>query len=180
MKFILALTITLLSQLSLAGTIVQVETNKGNFEIELNDEKAPISTENFLKYVDSGFYIGTIFHRAVKNFVVQGGGLTSDMLEKTTLEPIPTEASNGLSNLKGTIGMARTEDINSATSQFYVNTKDNTGLDFSPTKPGYTVFGKIISGYEVIEAIENAPVQSLGEYDNVPVETIIIHSMKRR
>jgi len=179
MKQFLALAILLLSQYSMAGTIVQVETTKGNFEIELNDIEAPISSENFLKYVDSGFYVGTIFHRSVKNFVVQGGGHTSDMQEKPTLAPIPSEAKNGLSNLKGTLGMARTEDINSATSQFYVNTKDNVGLDYSEKRPGYTVFAKVISGYEVIEAIENTPVQSVGEYDNVPVESIVIKSMKR-
>lgn len=180
MKGILFTAILMLGQISFAGTIVIVETNKGKFEIELNDNEAPISSENFLKYVDSGFYVGTIFHRSVKNFVVQGGGHTSDMQEKPTLEPIQSEAKNGLSNLKGTLGMARTEDINSATSQFYVNTKDNKFLDYSQTRPGYTVFGKVISGYEVIEAIENTPVHSVGEYDDVPVETIVIESMKRK
>ncbi|MES2768504.1 MAG: peptidylprolyl isomerase [Bdellovibrionota bacterium] len=180
MKYILVLTVTFFAQFSVGGTIVLVETNKGNFEIELNDEKAPVSSENFLKYVDSGFYNGTIFHRAVKNFVVQAGGLTSDMQEKETLAPIPSEAKNGLSNLKGTLGMARTADINSATSQFYVNTKDNTGLDYSSTKAGYTVFGKVISGYEVIEVIENSPVHSVDGYDDVPQEAIVIESMKRK
>lgn len=179
MKHFLALAVLLLSQNLMAGTVVEVETTKGNFEIELNDVEAPISSENFLKYVDSGFYNGTIFHRSVKNFVVQGGGHTSDMQEKPTLAPIPSEAKNGLSNLKGTLGMARTEDINSATSQFYVNTKDNKGLDYSEIRPGYTVFGKVIRGYEVIEAIENAPVHDVGEYQHVPVEPIVIQSMKR-
>lgn len=171
------LSLLLFSQISLAGTIVLVETTKGNFEIELNNEKAPISVYNFLKYVESEFYNGTIFHRAVKNFVVQGGGHNPDMSEKPTLAPIPSEAKNGLSNLKGTIGMARTEDINSATSQFYINTKDNKGLDYSENRPGYTVFGKVISGYEVIEAIENSPVHNVGEYQHVPVEPIIINKM---
>lgn len=173
------LSILFLANIASAGTIVLVETNKGSFEIELNDEKAPISSENFLKYVDSGFYKGTIFHRAVKNFVVQGGGHTPDMTEKPTLPPIPSEAKNGLSNLKGTIGMARTEDIHSATSQFYINTKDNLGLDYSEKRPGYTVFGKVVSGYTVIEEIENAPVHDVGEYQHVPQETIMIQNMKR-
>lgn len=168
-----------LSQIALAEIVV-VSTNKGTFEIELNEEKAPISVKNFLNYVDSDFYLGTIFHRSVKNFVVQGGGLTPAMQEKLTDLPIPSEAKNGLSNLKGTIGMARTDDINSATSQFYINTKDNLKLDHSETKYGYAVFGKVISGYEVIEAIENTPVHTVGEYENVPLETIIIESIKRR
>lgn len=180
MKLILTLAVILFSQITLAGTVVLFETTKGNFEVELNDEKAPISTQNFLGYVDSEFYNGTIFHRAVKNFVVQGGGLTQDMVEKTTLPAIPSEATNGLSNLKGTIGMARTDDINSATSQFYFNTKDNLKLDHSETKYGYAVFGKIISGYEVIEIIENAPVQTIGEYENVPQEPVVIQKAHRK
>jgi peptidyl-prolyl cis-trans isomerase A (cyclophilin A) len=178
MKLFLA--VLLFSQISMAGTVVTFTTTKGNFDVELNGEKAPISVANFLSYVDSNFYDGTIFHRAVKNFVVQGGGLTPDMIEKETLKPIASEATNGLSNLKGTIGMARTADINSATSQFYFNTKDNLKLDHSDAKYGYAVFGKVISGYEVIEAIENAPVQTVGEYDDVPVETVIIENVQRK
>lgn len=179
MKSIFVL-LCLLSINSFSAIIVNVETNKGNFEVELNDEKAPISTENFLKYVDSGFYRDTIFHRSVKNFVVQGGGLTQDLQEKATLDPIPSEAKNGLSNLKGTIGMARTDVIDSATSQFYINTKDNLGLDYSEKKHGYAVFGKVISGYEVIETIENSPVQNVGEYQNVPLDPIVILNITRK
>jgi peptidyl-prolyl cis-trans isomerase A (cyclophilin A) len=179
MKLFLIATTMFLSQYVFAS-VVTVQTNKGTFEVDLNDEKAPLSTKNFLDYVDANFYDGTIFHRAVKNFVVQGGGLTQDMQEKSALPPIPSEATNGLSNLKGTIGMARTDDINSATSQFYINTKDNLNLDHSDTKYGYAVFGKVISGYEVIEIIENAPVHTIGEYENVPVEPIIIESIKRK
>jgi peptidyl-prolyl cis-trans isomerase A (cyclophilin A) len=171
---------TLFSQDVFAGTIINVETTKGNFELELNDELAPISTKNFLSYVDSGFYNGTIFHRTVKNFVIQGGGLTSDMQEKQTLPPIVSEATNGLSNLKGTIGMARTDDINSATSQFFINTKDNIKLDHTDAKYGYAVFGKVITGYDVVEVIENSPVQTIGEYENVPLDTIVIKSMVRK
>lgn len=179
MKWILAAVVILLAQIALAETVI-VTTNKGSFEVELNSERAPISTENFLKYVDSGFYNGTIFHRTIKDFVVQGGGLTPDMKEKETLAPIKSEATNGLSNLKGTIGMARDNDPDSATSQFYINTQDNKFLDHTDKKLGYTVFGKVISGYDVVEAIENSPTHNIGEYEDVPVETIIIESIERK
>lgn len=178
MKLFLMVATLFLSQFAFAETVV-IETNKGSFEVELNSEKAPVSTKNFLGYVDSGFYDGTIFHRTVKNFVIQGGGLTPDMQEKETLPPIVSESTNGLSNLKGTIGMARDEDPNSATSQFYINTKDNQFLDHSDKKAGYTVFGKVTKGYEVVEAIENSPVHSIGEYEDVPQEIILIKSVKR-
>jgi cyclophilin family peptidyl-prolyl cis-trans isomerase len=162
-------------------TLVTVQTNFGSFDIELNDAKAPITVGNFLKYVDSGFYNFTIFHRVVKNFVIQGGGLTADMNEKETEAPIKNEAKNGLSNLKGSIGMARTEDIDSATSQFYINTKDNTGLDHKDeNRYGYAVFGKVVEGYEVIERIESIPVINLGDYANVPAETVMILMVTRK
>jgi len=179
MKLFLVMATLFLSQALFAETVV-VETSKGSFEVELNSEKAPISSENFLGYVDSGFYNGTIFHRTVKDFVIQGGGLTPDMQEKETLSPIVSEATNGLSNLKGTIGMARNDDPDSATSQFYINTKDNQFLDHSDKKDGYAVFGRVISGYEVVETIENSPVHNVGEYEDVPQETIVIKSIKRK
>lgn len=169
--------------LAFAGTHVVVETNHGNFEIELNDEKAPISVKNFLNYVDSKFYDNTIIHRVVKNFVVQGGGLTTDMQEKPTAPPIINEAGNGLSNLKGTIGMARESEPNTATSQFYINTKDNTRLDHRDETQkgfGYAVFGQVVSGYEVVEKIEAVQVHTVGEYENVPVETVLVTSIRRK
>ena len=160
--------------------VVAVETNRGTFDIELNDEKAPLTVANFLRYVDERFYDDTIFHRVIKNFVVQGGGHTADMTEKPTHDPIFNEAKNGLSNLKGTIGMARTDEINSATAQFYINTKDNLGLDHrDDSRYGYAVFGKVIRGYEVVEDIENAQTHSVGDYEDVPVDAVFIQSLRR-
>ena len=129
-----------------AMVYVEMVTTKGTIEIELDEVNAPISVDNFLSYMDAGFYNGTIFHRTVPNFVVQAGGHTPDMTEKPTNAPIKNECENGLSNLKGTLGMARNEDMDSATSQFYINTKDNTRLD-----KRYAVFGRVISGYAVVE-----------------------------
>ncbi len=153
---------------------ITMETSKGTIEIELDEVNAPITVANFLVYVDAGFYNGTIFHRTVKNFVVQGGGHTSDMTEKPTNAPIKNECMNGLSNLKGSLGMARNEDMDSATAQFYINTKDNVRLD-----QRYAVFGRVTSGYEVVEEIENSVTTTIGEYENVPVEPILIISVLR-
>jgi peptidyl-prolyl cis-trans isomerase A (cyclophilin A) len=153
---------------------ITMETTKGTIEIELDDEKAPITVENFLNYMDAGFYNGTIFHRTIKNFVVQGGGHTVDMTEKPTNAPIKNECMNGLSNLKGSLGMARNEDMDSATAQFYINTKDNVRLD-----QRYAVFGRVTAGYEVVEAIENSATQTIGEYEDVPIEPILIISVSR-
>lgn len=153
---------------------ITMETSKGTIEIELDEVNAPITVANFLVYVDAGFYNGTIFHRTVKNFVVQGGGHTSDMREKPTNAPIKNECMNGLSNLKGSLGMARNEDMDSATAQFYINTKDNVRLD-----QRYAVFGRVTSGYEVVEEIENSVTTTIGEYENVPVEPILIISVLR-
>ncbi len=154
---------------------VEMVTTKGTIEIELDEVNAPISVENFLSYMDTGFYDGTIFHRTVPNFVVQAGGHTPDMTEKPTNAPIKNECLNGLSNLKGSLGMARNEDMDSATAQFYINTKDNVRLD-----KRYAVFGRVISGYEVVEAIEKSITHTVGEYENVPVEPIIILSVTRK
>ena len=154
---------------------VEIVTTKGTIEIELDDVNAPISVENFLSYMDTGFYDGTIFHRTVPNFVVQAGGHTPDMTEKPTNAPIKNECTNGLSNLKGSLGMARNEDMDSATSQFYINTKDNTRLD-----KRYAVFGRVISGYEIVQEIENSVTTTVGEYENVPVEPIIIISVSKK
>lgn len=163
--------------------VVILETSLGLIEVQLNDEKAPISVANFLSYVDSGFYNGTIFHRVVPNFVIQGGGHTADMKEKTYNAPIESEAKNGLSNLKGTIGMARDTDINSATSQFYINTVDNVRLDHNPADPakyGYAVFGQVTSGMDIVAAIEAVATMTVGEYEGVPVDTITLISARRK
>lgn len=158
-----------------AMVYLSMETTKGTIDIELDDVNAPISVENFLNYVRSGHYVGTIFHRTVPNFVIQAGGHTVDMTEKPTNAPIKNECLNGLSNLKGTLGMARNEDFDSATAQFYINTKDNVRLD-----KRYAVFGRVISGYEVVQAIEHVPTTTIGEYENVPVEPIVILSVNLR
>lgn len=140
-----------------APNIVEIQTNIGTIAVRLNPEKAPTTVANFLSYVDGGFYDKTLFHRVVKNFVIQGGGydLATGKL-KTTLAPIANESNNGLSNVSGTISMARTDDPNSATSQFFINLKDNAGLDYSSPNAGYAVFGEVISGMDVVKAIGNA------------------------
>lgn len=171
----LTLIISLLCSLqSFAMIDVTMVTSKGTIEIELDEVAAPITVENFLSYMESGFYNGTIFHRTVKDFVIQGGGHTPDMTEKPTNAPIKNECMNGLSNLKGSLGMARNEDMDSATAQFYINTKDNVRLD-----QRYAVFGRVTSGYDVVEAIENVTTTTIGEYENVPVEPILIISVTR-
>lgn len=154
---------------------VVMETTAGTMEIELDEVAAPVSVENFLSYADEGFYAGTIFHRTVPNFVIQGGGLLPDMSEKPTRAPIKNECLNGLSNLKGTLGMARDEAMDSATAQFYINTKDNVRLDRR-----YAVFGRVTRGLEVVQAIEHAATTTVGEYENVPVQPIVILSVTRK
>jgi peptidyl-prolyl cis-trans isomerase A (cyclophilin A) len=181
MKLTLVCLSLLFSGAAFASPVVVVETNKGNIEIELNEEKAPVTVGNFLSYVDSGFYNETLIHRVVKGFVIQGGGLTKEMIEKPTNPPIINEAKNGLSNLRGTIGMARTSVVDSATSEFFINTKDNTRLDYRDDQHyGYAVFGKVISGMDVVDVIENMAVHTVGEYDDVPVEQVVTLSIKRK
>ncbi len=156
---------------------VVIQTNMGNLEFELNSEKAPNTVKNFLQYVNSNYYDGTIFHRVMKGFMIQGGGFTKDMEEKKTLAPIAIESNNGLKNDRGTIAMARTSDPNSATSQFFINTKDNDFLNYSaPTIRGYgyTVFGKVTKGMDVVDKIESVKTASKGYMDDVPVNPVII------
>ena len=154
---------------------VVIETNKGNLEIELNRAKAPETVGNFLKYVESGFYNNTVFHRVIKGFMVQGGGFTRGGTEKETLDPIKLESNNGLSNFRGTIAMARTNAPDSATSQFFINTKDNAFLNYqSAGNPGYAVFGKVVSGMDVVDAIESSKTATKGYYEDWPVEDILI------
>ena len=149
----------LASAVGAAPSYVKVDTNLGSFTLALDGDKAPVTVANFLRYVDEGFYRGTLFHRSVKNFVVQGGGYDGSATEKPTHAPIVNEAANGLRNQRGTVAMARTSDPNSATSQFYVNVVDNASLDFvSAQKPGYAVFGRVVDGMAVIDAINALPV----------------------
>jgi cyclophilin family peptidyl-prolyl cis-trans isomerase len=161
--------------------IVLIETNMGSIEVELNQEKAPVTVKNFLSYVDDKFYNGLIFHRVIDGFMIQGGGFDEKMNEKKTKEPIKNEASNGLLNDTGTIAMARTADPNSATAQFFINVVDNSGLNYpSPDGHGYAVFGKVISGMHVVNRIKMVKTGNLAGHSNVPMDTVIIKSMKRK
>ncbi len=157
--------------------VVLMRTSEGDLRIELYPEDAPETVQNFLQYVDDGFYDGTIFHRVVRGFVIQGGGFTAEMDEKDTREPIPNEAQNGLRNLRGTLSMARTMDPHSASSQFFVNTRDNPMLDHTSPSPrgwGYAVFGKVVSGMEAIDRIEASPVVARAGHNDVPATPILI------
>ena len=162
---------------------VALDTDKGRIVLELYPDKAPATVKNFLAYVDDGHYNGTIFHRVIPNFMVQGGGMTVSMKEKPTKPPVKNEADSGLKNLRGTIAMARTRVVDSATSQFFINHKDNPVLDHRAPTPdafGYAVFGKVVKGLEVVDKI--AAVQTRAQnmlFENLPVETVTIKSVRR-
>jgi peptidyl-prolyl cis-trans isomerase A (cyclophilin A) len=159
--------------------MVVFETTKGNITIELYPEQAPISVENFLTYVDAGHFDGTIFHRVIPGFMIQGGGFTEDMQQKPTQDPIKNEADNGLKNERGTLSMARTSDIHSATSQFFLNVADNAFLDHGGRDFGYAVFGKVVEGMDVADDIVQVPTGGKGGHQDVPLEPIIVRSAKR-
>ncbi len=159
--------------------MLQFKTSKGTFTVQLFDKQAPITVENFLRYADEGFFDGTIFHRVIAGFMIQGGGLTPDMKNKRGHEPIKNEATNGLKNKRGTLSMARTNDINSATSQFFINVADNDFLDHKPGNYGYAVFGRIDSGMDVVDAIAGVKTGNKAGHQDVPVETIVIESVTR-
>jgi peptidyl-prolyl cis-trans isomerase A (cyclophilin A) len=159
--------------------VVEMDTTMGVIKIELLTAKAPITTKNFIDYCNSGFYTGTIFHRVVPKFVIQGGGYTTTMARKPTQPPIKNESDNGLKNLRGTLSMARYNDPNSATSQFFINLQDNSSLDAEPGKPGYAVFAKVIDGMAVVDKIAAAKTAPKGAgFENVPVQTIAVKSAK--
>lgn len=155
--------------------LVTLETSKGDIVLELNRTKAPITVANFLQYMNEGFYKGTIFHRVEKNFVIQGGGFDKNMNPKPTRAPIQNEAGNGLSNKAYTIAMARTDNPDSATSQFYINLKDNLFLDKSASSAGYAVFGKVVEGKDVVDAISNVTTTTIAGYPNVPVKPVLVN-----
>ena len=156
---------------------VKFATSAGDFVVELAPDKAPKTVENFLQYVKDKHYDGTIFHRVIDNFMVQGGGFAADMQQKPTRPPVALEAANGLKNEVGTIAMARTSDPNSATSQFFINVRDNASLDApKPDGHGYTVFGKVVSGMDVISKIKATPTGTKGPFRDVPVTPIVITS----
>ena len=155
---------------------IRMTTSKGPITLELDSAAAPATVENFLQYVRDGFYDGTIFHRVIDGFMIQGGGMTADLNEKPTRAPIPLEARNGLTNQRGTVAMARTADPNSATAQFFINLKDNAFLDAANARDGngYAVFGKVIEGMDVADKIVAVPTKNAGPFQNVPVTPVII------
>ncbi|WP_321841623.1 peptidylprolyl isomerase [Paraburkholderia bannensis] len=156
---------------------VLLKTSEGDIRVELYPEKAPKSVDNFLQYVKSGQYNGTIFHRVIRGFMIQGGGYTPSFVEKPTRAPIPLESKNGLKNTTGALAMARTSDPNSATAQFFINTVDNANLDYpNPDGNGYAVFGKVTQGMDVVKKIEAAPTTSRGPMSDVPQKEIVIQS----
>jgi peptidyl-prolyl cis-trans isomerase A (cyclophilin A) len=160
---------------STQGPRVQLETSLGNIVLELNSGRAPQTVDNFLRYVREGHYNGTIFHRVINGFMIQGGGFDANMRQKPVREPIRLESQNGLRNLTGTVAMARTSDPHSATAQFFINVVDNSGLDFpNPDGHGYAVFGKVVDGMEVVNRIRSVTVGRQGFHQNVPREPIII------
>lgn len=167
-----------------ANPQVLVKTSKGEFVIELYPQKAPVTVANFLKYVDDGHYSGTIFHRVIPSFMIQGGGFGTDLYKgamrpKPTREPIQLESRNGLKNDRGWVAMARTGDPNSATSQFFINVVDNANLNHpQPDGNGYAVFGKVVSGLDIVDAIRNVPTTTMRPHADVPVEPVLIESMQ--
>jgi peptidyl-prolyl cis-trans isomerase A (cyclophilin A) len=155
---------------------VRLATSLGDIVVELDQAKAPKTVDNFLAYVKAGHYDGTVFHRVIENFMIQGGGMKADMSEKPTRAPIPLESRNGLTNLRGTLAMARTMDPNSATAQFFINLKDNAFLDQANSRDGngYAVFGKVVAGMDVVDKIKAVPTGNKGPHQNVPLEPVTI------
>ena len=179
--FLLAFTLPLAAHAADAPRVV-LQTNHGEIVLELDAERAPKSVENFLTYVDDGFYDGTIFHRVIDGFMIQGGGFDADFSQKTPRAPIENEANNGLKNLRGTIAMARTNMPHSATSQFFINVVDTPALDHTAPNPrgwGYAVFGRVVEGMETVDSIRAVATTRRGAHADVPVEEIIIESARR-
>ena len=159
--------------------MVRFETSHGGFTVEMFEQDAPLTVANFLRYVDEGFFDGTIFHRIVPGFVIQGGGLTSDFSSKKTHPPVRNEATNGVRNQRGTLSMARTDEIHSATSQFFVNLADNDFLDHRPGQYGYAVFGRVTDGMDVIDRIAAVPTGRRRGYSDAPMQDVLISSARR-
>lgn len=183
-KLLLALTLLLplavgaeTAEEAATNPVVVIETTEGNIVVELFADKAPLTVENFLAYVDSGHYADTIFHRVISNFMIQGGGFTDDFSQKATRDPVKNESRNRLHNTRGTIAMARTNDPDSATSQFFINQRSNLQLDWAPGRQGYTVFGEVLEGMDVVDFIATAPTGKRGRFSDVPVDTITIKSI---
>ena len=153
-------------------------TNHGDITVELFEEAAPVTCENFRQYVTDGFFKDTVFHRVIPNFMIQGGGMTSDMRQKQTRSPIKNEADNGEKNLRGTLAMARTSDINSATSQFFINLRDNSFLDHGSRDFGYAVFARVTDGMDVVDAIAKVKTGNRGMHQDVPVDPVVIEDIR--
>ena len=159
--------------------MIRFETTLGNFTIEFFEKEAPVTVANFLKYIGDGFFDGTIFHRIVPGFVIQGGGFTEDMSQKKTLAPIKNEADNGLKNKRGSLSMARTSDVNSATSQFFVNLKDNDFLDHQRGNFGYAVFARVTEGMDVVDKIAAVKTGKRRGFDDVPLAAVVMTSVRK-
>ncbi len=159
--------------------MVIIETSMGEIHVELDAEKAPITVENFLAYVDDGYYDGTIFHRVIPNFMIQGGGMLEDMSQKQTRDPIKNEADNGLGNDRGTLAMARTQVVDSATSQFFINLRDNAFLNHGGRDFGYAVFGRVTEGMDVVDKIAGVATGNHGHHGDVPLEPVHLVSVRR-
>lgn len=157
--------------------MITIETTHGNIKVELFEEQAPVSAANFRRYAEDGFYAGTIFHRVIPGFMIQGGGLDANLSRKPTQAPIENEAGNGEKNLRGTLAMARTNEIHSATSQFFINLKDNPFLDHGDRDFGYAVFGRVVEGMDVVDAIARVPTENRAGHQDVPVEPVTIRKV---
>lgn len=184
-KQLLLCCLILLSPLAAAGENnlpnpqVIIKTSEGDITLRLFADKSPVTVANFLAYVDAGFYNGTIFHRVIPDFMIQGGGLTADMVEKALNEPIVNESQNKLHNTRGTVAMARTNDPDSATAQFFINQRNNLSLDWAPGSPGYTVFGEVILGINIVDFIATAPTGKVNMMSDVPLQPIMINEIVR-
>ena len=159
--------------------MIRFETSLGAFTVEVDAELAPVSSENFLRYMDDGHFDGTVFHRVIPGFMIQGGGFAPDMSQKPVRKPIANEAANGLRNLRGSLAMARTNDVNSATAQFFVNLVDNAFLDHKPGNFGYAVFGRVVDGMDVIDRIAAVKTGRKHGHDDVPVEPVVVTAARR-
>ncbi|MDR0576095.1 MAG: peptidyl-prolyl cis-trans isomerase [Candidatus Accumulibacter sp.] len=177
MKSLFAAALLAIAATAAAAPDVEMQTSLGRMVIELDSEKAPVTVANFLKYAKEGHYDGAIFHRVIDGFMIQGGGFTPSMEEKKTGQPIPNESRNGLKNLRGAIAMARRPDPDSATAQFFINHRDNASLDF-PLNGGYAVFGRLTQGLDVLDRIAKVPTGNRGPHQNVPLEPVVIRSVK--
>ena len=171
--------VTAIAETSVTDPQVVIKTSEGDITVRLFKDKAPLTVANFMGYVEAGFYNGTIFHRVIPNFMIQGGGFLPDMTEKETGTPVENESKNRLHNTRGTLAMARTDDPDSATSQFFINQRNNLRLDWAPGREGYTVFGEVILGMDVVDFIATAPTGKVGPFSDVPKEPILIREIVR-